>query len=87
MLYTSKTAAKAPFQRWLQKVPYQKLEKNRQQKKSSGQKRHKGHTVVPVANSDYIKVHKVGQCAVCGLTLEDTEVFQPIFRAELKYAR
>jgi hypothetical protein len=28
-----RTAAKAPFQRWLQKVPHQKLEKNRQQKK------------------------------------------------------
>jgi transposase len=43
-------------------------------KKSGGQKGHKGHTLEPSENPDHTEVHKVGQCAVCGVTLEDTEV-------------
>jgi hypothetical protein len=30
---TSKNSSKPPFQRWFQKAPHQKYEKNRQQKK------------------------------------------------------
>lgn len=43
-------------------------------KKSGGQKGHKGHTLEPSENPDHTEVHKVGQCAMCGVTLEDTEV-------------
>ena len=40
-------------------------------KKSGGQKGHKGHTLEPSENPDHTEVHKVGQCAMCGVTLED----------------
>jgi len=83
----NKNSSKSPLLAVASKSPAPKAREKWAAKKSGGQKRHKGHTLEPVANSDYIKVHKVGQCAVCGLTLEDTEVFQPIFRAKLKYAR
>jgi len=45
-----------------------------------------------VANSDYIKVHKVGQCAVCGVTLDlieeymedqDTQKLRPLPQHEV----
>ena len=44
-------------------------------KKSGGQNGHKGHTLEPVANSNHIVVHKVGQCAVCGVTLDLIEEY------------
>ena len=40
-------------------------------KKSGGQKGHKGHTLEPSENPDHTEVHKVGQCAMCGVTLKD----------------
>ncbi len=43
-------------------------------KKSGGQKGHKGHTLEPSEKPDHTEVHKIGQCAMCGVTLEDTEV-------------
>ena len=69
------------------KSRYQKLEKNEQQKKRRAEGGYRSYFGTNVGKSDHIEVHKVGQCAVCGVTLEDTEVFQPIFIAKLKYAR
>jgi transposase len=51
-----------------------KAREKRTAKKSGGQRGHKDHTLEPSENPDLIEVHKVGQCAVCGVTLEDTEV-------------
>ena len=74
----------ASFQRWLQK-PGTKSSRKVGRKISGGQKGHKGYNLEPVENSDHIERHKVGQCAVRGVTLEDTYVLQSIFRAKLKY--
>ena len=51
-----------------------KSTRKRGNKKSGGQNGHKGYTLKPSENPDHTEVHKVGQCAMCGGTLEDTEV-------------
>ena len=51
-----------------------KKHRTKSTRKSGGQKGHKGHTLEPAENPDHIEVRKVGQCAVCSVTLEDSEV-------------
>ena len=46
-----------------------KLREKQAAKKSGGQKGHKGYTLEPSENPDHTEVHKVGQCAMCGITL------------------
>lgn len=86
-MVVNKKSSKSPPSSDGFKSPVPKAREKWAAKKNGWQNGHKGHTLEPVANSDYTKVHKIGQCAVFGVTLEDTEVFQPIFRAKLKYAR
>jgi transposase len=69
----SKNSSKPPSSDGFKK-PRTKSTRKPGSKKSGGQKGHKGHTLEPSENPDYTKVHKVGQCAVCGVTLENTEV-------------
>ena len=69
----SKNSSKPPSSDGFKK-PRTKSSIKNGSKKSGGQKGHKGHTLEPAENPDHTEVHKVGQCAVCGVTLEDTEV-------------
>jgi len=69
----SKNSSKPPSSDGFKK-PRTKSTRKTGIKKSGGQKGHKGHTLEPSENPDHTEVHKIGQCAVCGVTLEDTEV-------------
>ena len=46
-------------------------QQDRLNKNSGGLQGHKGHTLEPSENPVHTEVHKVGQCAMCGVTLED----------------
>lgn len=69
----SKNSSKPPSSDGFKK-PRTKSTRKTGSKKSGGQKGHKGHTLEPVENPNHTEVHKVWQCAVCGVTLEDTDV-------------
>ena len=66
----SKNSSKPPSSGGFKK-PRTKSTRKTGSKKSSRQKGHKGHILEPSEKPDYTKVHKVGQCAVCGVTPED----------------
>jgi transposase-like protein len=66
----SKNSSKSPSSDGFKKHRTKSTRKT-SSKKSGGQKGHKGHTLEPSENPDHIEMHRVGQCAVCGVTLED----------------
>ena len=67
----SKNSSKPPSSDGFKKHRTKSTRKTGSKKKSGGQKGHKGHTLEPSENPDHTEVHKVGQCAMCGVTLED----------------
>jgi transposase len=69
----SKNSSKPPYSDGFKKSRIKSSTKNGS-KKSGGQEGHKGHTLEPSEKPDHTVVHKVGQCAICGVTLENTEV-------------
>jgi hypothetical protein len=73
----SKNSSKSPSSDGFKKTRTKSTRKSGS-KKSGGQKGHKGHTLEPSENPNHTEVHKVGQCAICGVTLEDQ--FVPLER-------
>ena len=69
----SKNSSKPPSSDGFKKSRTKSTRK-RGSKKSGGPKGHKGHTLEPSENPDHTEMHKVGQCAMCSVTLEDTEL-------------